>query len=86
MTHVGEDAFVLGASLGGLAAAAALAERFHRVTVVERDTLPRPGGHRKGVPQGRHVHILLPAGRMGLDGLHGPARHRGRRRSQQIQA
>jgi 2-polyprenyl-6-methoxyphenol hydroxylase-like FAD-dependent oxidoreductase len=69
MTHVGEDAVVLGASLGGLAAAAALAERFHRVTVVERDTLPRSGGHRKGVPQGRHVHILLPAGRLGLDAL-----------------
>jgi hypothetical protein len=40
MTHVGEHAIVLGASLAGLAAAAALAERFDRVTIVERDTLP----------------------------------------------
>jgi len=66
MTDVGEDAVVLGASLAGLAAAAALAERFHRVTVVERDTLPRSGELRKGVPQGRRVHILLPAGSVGL--------------------
>jgi 2-polyprenyl-6-methoxyphenol hydroxylase-like FAD-dependent oxidoreductase len=55
----------LGASLAGLAAAAALAERFHRVTIVERDAL-QPEGHRRGVPQGRHVHVLLPAGRVGL--------------------
>ena len=66
MTHAGEHAVVLGASLAGLAAASALAERFHRVTIVERDTLPRSGQHRKGVPQGRHVHILLPSGRAGL--------------------
>jgi 2-polyprenyl-6-methoxyphenol hydroxylase-like FAD-dependent oxidoreductase len=66
MTHVGGHAVVLGASLAGLAAAAALAERFDRVTIVERDTLPRSGEHRRGIPQGRHVHILLPAGRVGL--------------------
>ena len=66
MTHVGEHAVVLGASMAGLAAAAALAERFHRVTIVERDTLPRSEEYRKGVPQGRHVHVLLPAGRVGL--------------------
>jgi 2-polyprenyl-6-methoxyphenol hydroxylase-like FAD-dependent oxidoreductase len=62
MTHVGEHAIVLGASLAGLAAAAALAERFDRVTIVERDTLPESGEYRRGIPQGRHVHILLPAG------------------------
>jgi 2-polyprenyl-6-methoxyphenol hydroxylase-like FAD-dependent oxidoreductase len=66
MTHVGEHAVVVGASMAGLAAATALAERFIRVTIVERDTLPRSGEHRRGVPQGRHVHILLPAGRVGL--------------------
>ena len=65
MAGVGEHAVVLGASLAGLAAAAALAERFHRVTIVERDAL-QPEGHRRGVPQGRHVHVLLPAGRVGL--------------------
>jgi len=69
MTHVGEHAVVLGASMAGLAAAAALAERFDRVTIVERDTLPHPDEYRRGVPQGRHVHILLPAGRAGLTAL-----------------
>ncbi len=65
MAQVGEHAVVLGASLAGLAAAAALAERFHRVTIVERDAV-QVEGHRRGVPQGRHVHVLLPAGRVGL--------------------
>ena len=69
MTHVGEHAVVLGASLAGLAAAAALAERFDRVTIVERDTLPQSGECRRGIPQGRHVHILLPAGLVGLSEL-----------------
>ena len=69
MTHVGDHAVVLGASLAGLAAAAALAERFDRVTIVERDTLPQSGECRRGIPQGRHVHILLPAGLMGLSDL-----------------
>ena len=69
MTHVGEHAVVLGAGVAGLAAAAALADRFDRVTIVERDTLPQSGEHRHGVPQGRHVHVLLPAGRTGLAGL-----------------
>ena len=69
MTRVGEHAVVLGASLAGLAAAAALAERFDRVTIVERDTLPQSGECRRGIPQGRHVHILLPAGLVGLSEL-----------------
>jgi 2-polyprenyl-6-methoxyphenol hydroxylase-like FAD-dependent oxidoreductase len=65
-TQVGENAVVLGGSLAGLAAAASLAERFHRVTIVERDSLRRADTCRRGVPQGRHLHILLPAGRVGL--------------------
>jgi len=69
MTHVGEHAIVLGASMAGLAAAAALTKRFRRVTIVECDSLPRFGEHRNGVPQGRHVHILLPAGVVGLGEL-----------------
>ena len=67
MTHVGEHAVALGARVAGLAAAAALADRFDRVTIVERDTAaacPRNTG--TACPEGRHVHILLPAGRAGL--------------------
>ena len=68
MTRVGEHAVVLGGSLAGLAAAAALAERFDRVTIVERDTLPQ-SGNAAGHPPRRHVHILLPAGLVGLSEL-----------------
>jgi hypothetical protein len=64
--RIGEHAAVLGGSLAGLAGAAVLAQRFERVTVVERDRLPRTGRHRKGVPQGRHVHVLLPGGLRGF--------------------
>jgi 2-polyprenyl-6-methoxyphenol hydroxylase-like FAD-dependent oxidoreductase len=66
VTQISEHAVVLGGSLAGLAGAAVLAPRFERVTIVERDRLPQTGQHRKGVPQGRHVHVLLPAGLRGL--------------------
>lgn len=52
-------AIVIGASLAGLLAARVLSERFERVTLVERDTLPAGPEARKGVPQARHVHALL---------------------------
>jgi 2-polyprenyl-6-methoxyphenol hydroxylase-like FAD-dependent oxidoreductase len=66
VTQIGEHAVVLGGGLAGLAGAAVLAPRFERVTVVERDGLHETGQHRKGVPQGRHVHVLMPAGLRGL--------------------
>lgn len=64
-----EHAVVLGAGIAGLCAAAALAGRAGRVTVVERDALARVDEPRKGVPQGRHFHALLPAGSRALDAL-----------------
>jgi 2-polyprenyl-6-methoxyphenol hydroxylase-like FAD-dependent oxidoreductase len=69
MRQIGEHAVVLGASMAGLLAARALAEAYERVTVVERDTLPAAGQARKGVPQGRHVHALLPRGQHVVDEL-----------------
>lgn len=57
-----ERAIVIGASVSGLLAARALANHFERVIVVERDVLPPPGQPRKGVPQGRHAHVLLSRG------------------------
>jgi 2-polyprenyl-6-methoxyphenol hydroxylase-like FAD-dependent oxidoreductase len=60
---------VLGASLAGLLAARVLADAYGRVTVVERDPLPETAEHRKGVPQGRHAHLLLPRGAQILDEL-----------------
>ena len=69
MRNIGDHAVVLGASMGGLLAARVLADAYHRVTIVERDPLPESGSDRKGVPQGRHAHALLPRGAQILDEL-----------------
>ena len=69
MTEIGDHAVVLGASMGGLLAARVLADAYRRVTIVERDPLPQSGLDRKGVPQGRHAHVLLPRGAQILDEL-----------------
>jgi 2-polyprenyl-6-methoxyphenol hydroxylase-like FAD-dependent oxidoreductase len=58
----GLSSVVVGGSIAGLLAAAALAQYFERVTVVERDELPDAPLPRKGVPQGNQVHVLLPVG------------------------
>ena len=58
-----ENAIVIGASMAGLLAARALADHFDQVTLLERDEFPAPGENRKGVPQGRHTHVLLARGR-----------------------
>ena len=64
-----EHAVVIGASMAGLTVAKALTERFDRVTLVERDHLPTGPEHRRGVPQDRHIHLLLPAGIDALEQL-----------------
>jgi 2-polyprenyl-6-methoxyphenol hydroxylase-like FAD-dependent oxidoreductase len=69
MAHCGGHAIVIGASMGGLLAARAVAEHYDRVTIVERDELPEAPEPRKGVPQGRHPHALLARGREGLEQL-----------------
>lgn len=55
-------AVVIGAGMGGLAAARVLSRRYARVTVLDRDTLPAGAEPRRGVPQGAHGHILLLSG------------------------
>jgi 2-polyprenyl-6-methoxyphenol hydroxylase-like FAD-dependent oxidoreductase len=67
METLGNHAIVLGASMGGLLAARVLADFYRTVTVVERDLLPADPVNRRGVPQGRHVHALLPRGAQILD-------------------
>ena len=57
-----KHAIVLGGSMAGLGLARALVNHYDRVTLVERDELPAGTGIRKGVPQGRHAHGLLPSG------------------------
>lgn len=69
MSACGEHAVVLGAGMAGLLAARVLADAFEIVTVVERDPLPGGPTARRGVPQARHVHVLLEAGKATLEDL-----------------
>ena len=55
-------AVVIGASMAGLVTAKVLADRVSDVTVIDRDALPAGPVARKGVPQSRHAHGLLPSG------------------------
>jgi 2-polyprenyl-6-methoxyphenol hydroxylase-like FAD-dependent oxidoreductase len=66
---MGGHAVVVGGSVGGLLAAAVLAETHARVTVLDRDALPDGCAERRAVPQGRHVHCLLPQGCAQLESL-----------------
>ena len=61
-------AVVMGGSIAGICAAAALARNYDRITVVERDEEPGPVS-RKGAPQGNHGHILLSRGQRIMDNL-----------------
>ena len=63
----GDHAVVVGGSMAGLLAARVLADAFEGVTVVERDPLPDEPIARRGVPQGRHVHVLQEAGRATIE-------------------
>lgn len=64
-----DQAVVIGASMGGLAAAAALAQSYRQVIILERDTLPDGPQNRRGVPQGKHAHGLHPGGLQALEKL-----------------
>jgi 2-polyprenyl-6-methoxyphenol hydroxylase-like FAD-dependent oxidoreductase len=66
---IGRHAIVIGAGMAGLAAAAALAGSFERVTVLERDALRPDPSPRPGVPQCRQLHGLLAGGLRAFDGL-----------------
>jgi 2-polyprenyl-6-methoxyphenol hydroxylase-like FAD-dependent oxidoreductase len=61
------SALVLGGSIAGLLAAAALSPHVETVTLVERDDLLDP--NRRGVPQGTQVHALLGAGQRAMAAL-----------------
>jgi 2-polyprenyl-6-methoxyphenol hydroxylase-like FAD-dependent oxidoreductase len=69
MTNNTNHAVVIGASVAGLLGASAVSNHFDRVTILEREVLPPPGQGRKAVPQGRHVHALLPGGLAAIEQL-----------------
>ncbi|MDN3296098.1 FAD-dependent monooxygenase [Streptomyces ficellus] len=62
-------AVVIGGSIAGLLAARVLAEHAERVTIVERDRFPGGPEPRAGVPQGRHLHVLIAGGQHALERL-----------------
>ena len=56
------SAVVLGAGIAGLLATRVLADRYERVTLVDRDNVSSPRLLRRGLPQGHHLHGLLSRG------------------------
>jgi len=64
---LGKRAVVIGAGIGGLAAAGALAQYFEQVDILERDRLAATAESRSGTPQDRHPHGLLAGGLRALD-------------------
>jgi 2-polyprenyl-6-methoxyphenol hydroxylase-like FAD-dependent oxidoreductase len=59
---LGQRAVVIGAGIGGLAMAGALAKHFERIEIFERDRLTASAASRSGTPQDRHPHGLLAGG------------------------
>jgi 2-polyprenyl-6-methoxyphenol hydroxylase-like FAD-dependent oxidoreductase len=63
---LGQRAVVVGAGIGGLSMAGALAKYFERVEILERDRLTASAASRSGTPQDRHPHGLLAGGLQAL--------------------
>jgi 2-polyprenyl-6-methoxyphenol hydroxylase-like FAD-dependent oxidoreductase len=63
---LGQRAVVVGAGIGGLAMAGALAKYFEQVEILERDRLTASPASRSGTPQDRHPHGLLAGGLQAL--------------------
>ncbi len=62
-------AVIIGASIAGMCAAAAIAPSFESVTVLEQDYLCDSESRRRGVPQAPFVHGLLEQGRRDIETL-----------------
>jgi flavin-dependent dehydrogenase len=60
---------VIGASLAGLLAARVLRDSFDEILILERDQIPQGPEPRSGVPQARHIHVLLVRGAQILEEL-----------------
>ncbi len=66
---LGRHAVIIGGSIAGMSAACAVAQYFEHVTIVERDELSSNIEKRKGVPQGKHTHVLLAGGLQAITSL-----------------
>ncbi|GAA2220244.1 hypothetical protein GCM10009850_122090 [Nonomuraea monospora] len=64
-----EHAIVIGAGFAGLLAARVLADHYPAVTLLEKDPVTTDTVRRPGLPQARHVHVLLDRGMRGLEAL-----------------
>ncbi|WP_433521405.1 FAD-dependent oxidoreductase [Nocardia pseudovaccinii] len=62
MSTKASEVVIVGGSVAGLFAAAALTGLVDKVTLVERDELAVGPEAHKGVPQGRQIHVTLPVG------------------------
>ena len=67
--RISRHGVVIGAGMGGSAAAQAVSPYVEQVTVLERDDLPDEAAPRTGTPQDRHIHGLLPGGFEALEKL-----------------
>ncbi len=64
-----EHAIVIGSGMAGLLAGRVLANHFEQVTIIERDAFPDMPEPRPGMPQSRHLHVLLMRGQLILEEL-----------------
>lgn len=62
-------AVVIGGGIAGLLAAHVLSRHFQQVDILERDSYADEAVPRDGIPQARHVHILLEGGRRIMEQL-----------------
>jgi 2-polyprenyl-6-methoxyphenol hydroxylase-like FAD-dependent oxidoreductase len=67
--YIGRHAVVVGAGIGGLAAARVLSAFFEQVTIFDRDAITGRARARNGVPQGRQLHALLAGGHVSLEAM-----------------
>lgn len=64
-----DNVIIIGGSIAGLLAAAALSRVARHITIIDRDTLPERDAHRKGSAQSHHAHGLLAKGREVMEDL-----------------
>jgi 2-polyprenyl-6-methoxyphenol hydroxylase-like FAD-dependent oxidoreductase len=62
MRNLNPHAVVIGGSMAGMLAAKTLSDHYSSITILERDSASDAPEPRPGVPQGRHLHALLPCG------------------------